>query len=211
MVGTRIIAFWLLARGVCARRHFGSLVLEVSGVRREDQTPAQSAKLARDGLLFGLLEFALDFLGVGVEFLLDRLSRSRERLVELFFDPRLSDHDQRALSAFEQLSELLGVIARHTLFQVPSDAAGETADRRRAENRRREQDADERSDRDATPRAVLRRLLMLLNVDLPLVVLPDQSYVVSAHELRRVGFEQHVVVVQTIVVAPICRCIDKNR
>src|SRR5271165_1984581 len=64
---------------------------------------------------FGLLEFALERLGVGVDFLLDRLFCPRERLVELFFHARLSDHDQRAMSVFEQLAELLSVIARHAL------------------------------------------------------------------------------------------------
>src|SRR5271157_1840701 len=160
---------------------------------------------------FGLLEFALERLGVGVEFLLDRLFRPRERLVELLSYARLPDHDQRALSVFKQFAELRGVIARHALFQVPSDAAGEAADRCRAEHQRREQDPDERSDRDATPGAVLRSLLVLLNVDLPFVVLPDQGDVVSSHELRRVGFEQKLVVSETIVVARVGRCVDENR
>ena len=82
---------------------------------------------------------------------------------------------------------------------MPADAADDTADERRTEDRRREQDPGDRADRDPAPGAVLGRLLVLVDVDLAVLVLGDQRDVVGADELGRVQFEQAVVVGEGIL------------
>src|SRR5436190_1765104 len=55
----------------------------------------------RRGLLLGLLEFPLEGVAVGLDFLLERLVRPRECLVELLLQPGLADHDEGRLTTFE--------------------------------------------------------------------------------------------------------------
>src|SRR5271154_604676 len=90
-------------------------------------------QLARSSLLLRLLELPFELLAVGVDLLLDRLFRTGERLVELLFDARLPDHDQRRHTPVEQLTELLRVAARHALAQMSAHAADDTAHDRRAD------------------------------------------------------------------------------
>src|SRR6202034_3402847 len=131
------------------------------------------SRSARRDFLLGLLELSLELLVVGVDLLLERLFGAREHLVELLFHARLADHDQRRLTALQQLPELLRVAARHALAQVSADTADDTAHQGRAEDRRREQDPGDGADRDAAPGPVLRGLLVLVDMDLAILVLGD--------------------------------------
>ena len=115
-----------------------------------------------------------------------------------------------ASSFFQQLPEFLCVAARDALFEVSAEAADNAADRRRAEDRRREQNPDQRSDCDASPGAVLGSLLMLVDVDLAAHVLVDDRGVIGAHELLCMQLEQDLVVTPSFVGAPVGRGIDEN-
>src|SRR4051794_13199834 len=146
----------------------------------------------RSRVLLRLLELSLELLAVGVDFLLDRLLGARERLVELLLHARLPDHDQRRLSGLQRLAELLGVLARDALAEVPAKGTGGAADGGRADHRRSEQRSDQRTDRDPAPGAVLSRLLVLVNVNLAVGALVDHRGVIRADELLGVQLEQDV-------------------
>jgi hypothetical protein len=94
---------------------------------------------------------------------------------------------------------------------MTTEATDDPADRRGTEDRRREQDPDERPNRDPSPRAVLRGLFMLVDMDLAVVVLVDHRGVIRADKLVRMKLEQDVVIGPRIIGAGVRRCIDKNR
>jgi hypothetical protein len=77
---------------------------------------------------------------------------------------------------------------------VSAEAADDAAEQRRRDDRRRGQNPDRRSYGDAAPGAVLRWLLVLLDVNLAIGVLGDQGNVIGANELRRMQFKKNVVV-----------------
>src|SRR5436190_1519580 len=93
---------------------------------------------------------------------------------------------------------------------MPADASDQAADRCRADDRRRKQNPDKRPDRDASPGAVLRRLLMLLHVNLAVRVLGDHRDVIGADELRLVKIDQAVVVGEGTVAVGIDRGVYEN-
>src|SRR5215831_10527361 len=142
-------------------------------------------RLTHSHFLLRLLEFLLELLAVGFDFLLDGLFGPREPVVELFFETRLPDHDQGCLSAFQQVPEFLCRVARHALFQVTADATDDPSDYRRPDYGWREQDPNQCSDRDPSPRAVLRGLLVLIDMDLALGVLDDDRHIVGSDQLVR--------------------------
>ena len=59
--------------------------------------------LARAELLLHLLERPFELLVVGVDLLLDRLLCPRQRLIELVFRARVTDHYQRRLPRFQKI------------------------------------------------------------------------------------------------------------
>ncbi len=81
--------------------------------------PRKAGPVGHLGLL-RLLELLPELVRVGIELLLDPLLGACQRLVELFLEPRLADHDDRALAIVERLAEVLEI--------APSDIVASTAD-----------------------------------------------------------------------------------
>ena len=69
---------------------------------------------------------------------------------------------------------------------MSADATDDTADRGAGDDRWREQNPDQRTDRDPSPGTVLGGLLMLMDVDLAVVVLVDHRGVIGADKLLSV-------------------------
>ena len=86
------------------------------------------------------------------------------------------------LAVVEQLAELHDVLARHAVPDVADHAAGEAADGHVDDQAGREEDADHGAHGYAGPGAVLRRLLVLVDLDLAVLVLGDDGGVVGADD-----------------------------
>ena len=84
-------------------------------------------------------------------------------------------------------------------------------DERRGDNRRRCQNTDRRSYRDACPRAVLGGLVVHLDLDLAIGVLGHQRNVRGAREPRRMQFKKRVVVRLDTSTVSVGSGVDENR
>ncbi len=117
-----------------------------------------------------------------VELLLDRLLSLQICLRQGLLELVLADDDEAGLTGIEHLAELVHVLARHAAVEVTDEAASHAAHGRRAEQRRREEDADDGAGTDAPPGAVLGRLLPLVDVDGAVGVLDCDGGIVGADD-----------------------------
>src|SRR5262249_640769 len=102
-------------------------------------------------------------------------------------------------------------VARHPLFQVTADATDDSSDYRRPDYGWREQDPNQCSDRDPSPRAVLRGLLVLIDVDLALGGLDDDRHIVGSDQLVRMEIQQGVVVGLSSRLVGVGRSVNEDR
>src|ERR1700722_7801686 len=115
-------------------------------------------------------------------------------LLDGVLNRRLAEDHQRSLSGVDGLAELLDVGTRHPLPQVSAHAADGRTDDGCSDDGGREQDAHQGTRGGAAPGALPGGGLVLVDVDLPLVVLGDHSGVIGAHGADRVEVLDDVVV-----------------
>src|SRR5690242_15180756 len=143
----------------------------------------------------GLQDGLVDVLRIHVEFLGRVLLGLQSGLFQGLLQLALPDDDQRGLSLVDDLPELLDVGPGHATPQVAAYPADGRAHKRGADDRRREQNADEGAGGGAAPRAMPGGRLVLADMDLARVVLGDHGGVIGPDGIGRVEVLDDVVVV----------------
>ena len=122
----------------------------------------------------------------------------------------LPDDNQGRLPGVDDVPELLDIGAGHATPQVAADPAHRGAHHGGADDRGREQDADQGTDGSAAPRAVPGGHLILVHVHLACVVLGDHRRVVGADRASRVQVLDDVVVGLRRRLARVSADVDKD-
>jgi TMEM175 potassium channel family protein len=150
---------------------------------------------ARDGLLGCLLDCLVEVLRAHIaELLGDLLLSLQLGLVQGILNRALPDDDEGGLALVDQVPELLDVRPGHATPQVAGRAARSCADDRAADDRGREENANDGADGSAAPGPVPGSHFVLVDMDLSLLVFGDHRGVVGPDAPKGVEVFDNVIV-----------------